>query len=95
MLYDHLDIREKDANVVGVNTDVTADWLGEEVTLTFSGRVVHSDYGVPGSPLLEGIEDVEIDRLLIMDIEVDPRVLPKALQDKLLAQSYDVDWEQN
>lgn len=69
-----------------------AIYRGEEIKILFTGRAVKADYGVPGSPVWTEIEDRSIDQLQILDEIVDPRILPKRLQEKLLKLSDEVDW---
>lgn len=66
---------------------------GEQMTVIFSGTAVRSDYGVPGSPVWEEIEDVEIDALEILGVEIDHKILPPNLIQEILNLSDELEWE--
>ena len=70
----------------------TCVFRGEEITVSFRGRSVRSDYGVPGSPVWFEIEDIEIDQLEILGVTVDPKVLPQKLQQELLDLNQGLEW---
>lgn len=74
------------------NNPVTT-FRGEQMTVIFSGTAVRSDYGVPGSPVWEEIDDIEIQSLEILGIEVDPGDLPKSLQTAIIELSDELEWE--
>lgn len=71
----------------------TCTFSGEELEVTFIGKAVRTDYGVPGSPVWDEIEDIEISSLTILSIPVDPKVLPVALQTAIIELSDDLEWE--
>jgi len=65
----------------------------EDIEITFAGQIEHSDYGVPGSPVVSSIENISIKYLSILGVDVDPDKLPKTLISKLLDLSGDLEWE--
>lgn len=71
----------------------TACYRGDQITAQFNGRAVKADYGVPGSPVWEEVEDIEIQSLEILGIEVNPSDLPNALQTAIIELSDDLTWE--
>jgi len=70
-----------------------AIYSGEDVDVLFSASAVHTDYGVPRSPVWTEFEDVEIEEVTILGVKVDPKVLPPDLVDAILALSDEVDFE--
>lgn len=96
ILDDTLDLRD---DLEDYNHDSYTDedepyglYTGEEIKILFTGRAVKSDYGVPGSPVWTEVEDPSIDQLHILEVKVDPKILPKELQDNLLKLADEVDW---
>lgn len=71
-----------------------ADYRGEELYVTFSARGELSDYGVPGSPTWTEWIDVEVESLSILDVDVDFRQLPPALQDAILSLADEVEFHE-
>jgi len=74
---------------------VTAIYSGEELNVTFVASTERSDYGVPNSPVWDEVnpDSIEILTFDILGIDVDPRILPKELQDAIFALSNEVDFE--
>ncbi len=71
----------------------SAKYNGEEVEVTFTARMVKTDYGVDRSPVWYEPEDIEIDTLSILGVEVDPKDLPKALVEAIHELSDEVEFE--
>jgi hypothetical protein len=69
-------------------------YSGEEVEVTFRATLVASDYGVPGSPVWDEVEDVAIDALTILGVEVDPKALPDKLYTAIMELADEVEWEE-
>jgi len=44
--------------------------------IVFTGVMSKTDYGVPGSPVFDEVEEVEIDSLTLAGTEIDIRTLP-------------------
>jgi hypothetical protein len=74
---------------------VTATYSGEELNVTFVASTERCDYGVEGSPVWYEVnpDSIEILTLDILGFDVDPRVLPKQLQDAIFALSNEVEFE--
>ena len=74
---------------------VQATYSGEELSVTFVAQTERSDYGVPNSPVWDEVipDSIEILTLDILGFDVDPRVLPKELQDAIYALSDEVEVE--
>lgn len=74
---------------------MTATYNGEELNVTFVASAERSDYGVPNSPVWDEVnpDTIEILHFDILGIDVDPRVLPKQLQDAIYALSNEVEFE--
>jgi len=73
-----------------------ATYYGEETTIVFTGRWIKDSYGVPGSPEWWEVENVEIDRVFLYDVEVDHKKLPAELLDvfyELAGEIDSQDWE--
>lgn len=67
-------------------------WSSEEITVNFTGRRVPSDYGVPGSPTWNDIEDIEITSIEILGVNVSLDALPANLQTALFELKDEVEW---
>ena len=74
---------------------MTATYSGEELNVTFQAQAERCDYGVPNSPVWYEVnpDSIEILTLDILGFDVDPRVLPKELQDAIYALSDEVEFE--
>ena len=74
---------------------MTATYSGEELNVTFVASTERCDYGVEGSPVWYEVnpDSIEILTLDILGFDVDPRVLPKQLQDAIFALSNEVEFE--
>ena len=74
---------------------MTATYSGEELSVTFVAQTERSDYGVPNSPVWDEVnpDSIEILTLDILGFDVDPRVLPKELQDAIFALCNEVEFE--
>ena len=74
---------------------MTATYNGEELNVTFQAQTERCDYGVEGSPVWHEAkpDTIEILHFDILGIDVDPRVLPKELQDAIYALSNEVEFE--
>lgn len=75
------------------NSQVSATYRGDQITAVFNGHIKKDSYGVPGSPVWDVVEDIEIQSLEILGHEVDPAVLPQALQTEIIDLSDDLIWE--
>jgi hypothetical protein len=64
------------------------------ITVVFEANLVQTDYGVPGSPVWDEVEDVEIDSLEILGVEVDPKTLPTALVNAILRLADEAEFEE-
>jgi hypothetical protein len=72
----------------------TLDGYYDEITVTFSARMVQDDYGVPGSPTWWTAEDVEIEEVEIGDETFSEKQLPKKLVDSIYDMVDDIeDWD--
>lgn len=76
-----------------------ATYEGEELTVRFTATIStdwEGDFRVPnGAREVDDISDIEIDRVDILGIEVDPAVLPKKPQDEILALAEGLTFEQD
>jgi hypothetical protein len=75
--------------------EVQATYSGEELNVTFVASAERCDYGVPNSPVWHEVnpDSIEILTLDILGFDVDPRVLPKELQDAIFALCNEVEFE--
>ena len=64
----------------------------EDMSITYSGVPVKSDYGVQGSPVWTEMEDVQIEEVEILGVNVPFNKLPTELQDQLFTISSEVEW---
>lgn len=72
----------------------SATHTGEEIEVTFTARMVKTDYGVERSPIWYEPEDIEIDTLSILGVEVDPKALPKPLIDEIYNLADDLEFSE-
>lgn len=74
---------------------MTATYSGEELNVTFVAESERCYYGVEGSPVWDEVnpDTIEILTLDILGFDVDPRILPKELQDAIYALSNEVEFE--
>lgn len=70
-----------------------ATYEGEELRATFTGCATRADYGVPRSPVLAEIEEIEIQSLEILGLEIDPAQLPGPLVARVLALANELDFD--
>jgi hypothetical protein len=93
--YDHEELYDDDVDyesrysspyVMGLFSNDTLD-------VSFTGVLEHTDYGVPGSPTLTSVERIDITSVSILGVDIDYKILPTSLQDKLFELSEEVDWE--
>ena len=75
--------------------ELEATYSGEELSVTFVASTERCDYGVEGSPVWDEVnpDSIEILHFDILGIDVDPRILPKELQDAIYALSNEVEFE--
>lgn len=72
----------------------TAIYEDGSIEARFSATGHYDDYGVPRSPTWIAWEDVEIEDLTILGVEIkDPKVLPLALVNAILALADECDFE--
>jgi hypothetical protein len=65
----------------------------ENIVVTFTADMVQDDYGVPGSPVWEEPDNVEVAGVEILGVDVPFASLPDALQNEIMNLSYEVeDW---
>jgi len=64
----------------------------EEISVTYSGVPVKSDYGVQGSPVWTEMQDVQIEEVVILGVNVPVNQLPTQLHNELFELSSEVEW---
>jgi hypothetical protein len=57
----------------------TGTYRGEQIEICFACKIEKTDYGVPGSPKVDELVDVEVTSVSILGVEIDPATLPPAL----------------
>lgn len=66
----------------------------EDMVITFEAYMERNDYGVPGSPVWYEPSDVEVVAVEILGVDVDPKVLPKALVNEMLSYADEIEAEE-
>ena len=61
--------------------------------IVFSARLVPSDYGVPGSPVWDEVEDVTIDAIAICGRDIPVSAIPAEAINAYLSLADEVDFE--
>lgn len=72
----------------------TATHTGEEIEVTFTARMVKTDYGVERSPVWYEPEDIEIDEVVILGTAVDHTNFPAKVLADLLELADDLEFEE-
>lgn len=74
---------------------VEATYHGEEILVHFTAETTRTDYGVPGSPVLEEVDpsSIEVMAIEMLGCDVKLAALPKELQDAILELADGLDWE--
>jgi hypothetical protein len=66
----------------------------EDMVITFEANMERNDYGVSGSPVWYEPSDVEVVAVEILGVDVDPKVLPKALINEMLSYADEIEAEE-
>ena len=74
---------------------VFAEYIGEEIVVTFSANMNRTDYGVAGSPEFDELDPYSIEavHLTICGIIVKFADLPNDLHDAIISFSDGLEWE--
>lgn len=73
----------------------SATYRGEEIEVSFTAETERTDYGVPGSPVWEEIDQttIRVSSIEILSLDVKLAALPKELQDAILGLADGLEWE--
>jgi len=72
----------------------SATYTGEEIEVTFTARMVKTDYGVERSPVWYEPEDIVIDEVVILGAAVDHTKFPAKVLADLLDLADDLEFEE-
>lgn len=74
---------------------VSATYRGEEIEVSFTTKTERTDYGVPGSPVWDEIDQssIRVSSIEILGLDVKLSTLPKELQDAILGLADGLEWE--
>lgn len=72
----------------------TATHTGEEIEVTFTARMVKTDYGVERSPVWYEPEDIEIEEVVILGTAVDHTKFPAKVLADLMDLAADLEFEE-
>lgn len=72
----------------------TATHTGEEIEVTFTARMVKTDYGVERSPVWYEPEDIAIDEVVILGTAVDHTKFPEKVLTDLMDLADDLEFEE-
>lgn len=75
---------------------VFAEYVGEEIFVTFSAETDDADYGVPGSPVFDELDQhsIQVIHLTICGIIVKMSDLPVDLRKKIMWLADGLEWKE-